>query len=195
MTPFRYPPAVMLPRPFPILSLVLLPLLVAAWTAGPLALAQTGPLLASQATPGPEGGVIGAIAVSDAAGPAVASIGDLDGNGVTDLAVGVEGDGGEGAVWILFLDADGAVASHQEISSTEGGFAGRVRGGGYFGASVVPLGDLDGDGVTDLAVGTVRVESPRESKGAVWVLYLNADGTVKAHAVRCARSIGGGRSR
>ena len=42
----------------------------------------------------------------------VTSLGDLNGDGVGDLAVGAwrDGDGGfrRGAVWILFLDADGS---------------------------------------------------------------------------------------
>ena len=58
-----------------------------------------------------------------------AALGDLDGNGNADLAVGADGDkdggnpsGGEGAVWILFLNSDGTVKSKQKISKTAGGW-------------------------------------------------------------------------
>ena len=36
------------------------------------------------------------------------------------------------------------------------------------------LEDVDGDGVVDLAVGANRDDS---TKGAVWLLFLNTDGT------------------
>ena len=41
-------------------------------------------------------------------GNTLASLGDIDGDGVTDMAVGVGGDGG-GAVNVLFLNSDGSV--------------------------------------------------------------------------------------
>lgn len=118
-------------------------------------------------------------------GASVASLGDLDGDGVDDLAVGELGsnDGGSqrGAVWILFLDADQTVKAHQKISSTHGGFAGALGDSDFFGRSVAALGDLDGDGVTDLAVGAIGDDDGTPDAGAVWILFLNADGTVKGH--------------
>ena len=81
----------------------------------------------------------------------VASLGDLDGDGVGDLAVGATGDddGGvnRGAVWVLFLKKNGKVKSHQKISDTQGGFTGILDNGDWFGSSVASLGDLNGDGV------------------------------------------------
>src|SRR5262245_32528043 len=60
----------------------------------------------------------------------LASIGDLDGNGIADLVSGapMDSDGGTlfGSVWILFLDDDGDVAFSQKISATQGGFAGTL---------------------------------------------------------------------
>ncbi len=47
----------------------------------------------------------------------------------------------------------GTVLSHQKISDTEGGFTGILELNDFFGYSVASLGDLDGDGVGDLAVG------------------------------------------
>lgn len=116
-------------------------------------------------------------------GRSLGNIGDLDGDGIVDLAVGapLDIDGGvyRGSIWLLFLNTDGTVKSHQKISSTQGGFTGMLRDGDSFGGSVCRLGDVDGDGVTDLAVGADYDSHPFELVGSVWVLLMNADGTVK----------------
>ena len=52
--------------------------------------------------------------------------------------------------------------------------------GDPFGVSVSSLGDLDGDGVTDLAVGAIGDDTGGTDRGALHVLLLNADGTVKS---------------
>ena len=110
----------------------------------------------------------------------------VDGDDVPDLAVGAwfDDDGGtdRGAVWILFLTAEGTVKSHQKISSTEGGFTGILNDGDRFSGSR-SLGDLDGDGpsVLTLAVGAGLDDDGGTDRGAVWVLFLNADGTVNSH--------------
>jgi hypothetical protein len=129
------------------------------------------------------GGFTGLLDNNDMFGSSVANLGDLDGNGVVDLAVGAprDDDGGSerGSVWILFLDADGTVASHAKISDTSGGFTGGLADGDWFGSSVAALGDLDDDGVTELAVGS-PFDGPA---GSVWILFLDDDGTVKSQSL------------
>ncbi|MCH8806516.1 MAG: FG-GAP repeat protein, partial [Planctomycetes bacterium] len=131
-----------------------------------------------------QGGFNGTLSNSDQFGSGVADVGDLDSDGVTDLAVGAwtDDDGGpdRGAIWILFLNTDGTVKSEQKISDTQGGFAGTLDNGDQFGRSVADIGDLDGDGVTDLAVGANGDDDGGPDRGAVWVLFMNCDGTVKA---------------
>ena len=132
-----------------------------------------------------EGGFTGILDEADWFGHSVASLGDLDGDGVGDLAVGAlsddDGGGGHGAVWVLFLNPNGTVKSHQKISDTEGGFTGTLRNGDTFGVSAAALGDLDGDGVGDLAVGANRDDDGGIDRGAVWVLFLNRNGTVRSY--------------
>ncbi len=48
---------------------------------------------------------------------------------------------------------DGTVGSEQKISDTAGGFGGVLADSDLFGFAVASIGDLDGDGVADLAVG------------------------------------------
>ena len=129
------------------------------------------------------GNFVGTLDDFDAFGASVANIGDLNGDGITDLAVGANNDDDfgaqSGAVWILFMNANGTVASEQKISNTQGGFVGSLNSGDFFGISVANIGDLDGDGNTDLAIGAMGADDGGANRGAVWILFLNANGTVK----------------
>ena len=149
------------------------------------ALAQPGWVLSHQKVSDTQGGFTGTLDNEDRFGFSVASLGDLDGDGVGDIVVGApwDDDGGtdRGAVWVLFLNPDGTVNSHQKISDTEGAFTGMLDNSDRFGWSVSSLGDLDGDGVTDLAVCAVGDDDGGIGHGAVWVLFLNASGTVNSH--------------
>ncbi|NQT17348.1 MAG: FG-GAP repeat protein, partial [Planctomycetes bacterium] len=80
-----------------------------------------------------------------------------------------------------FLNSDGTVKGHQKISDTEGNFTGTLDDSDRFGSSVANVGDLDADGVTDLAVGADGDDDGSAASGAVWMLFLNSDGTVKDH--------------
>jgi len=147
-----------------------------------LFLNSDGTVKAKQKISNTAGGFTGILDNQDLFGAGVAGLGDLDGDGIPDLAVGArnDDDGGndKGAVWILFLNSDGTVKSHQKISDTEGGFTGVLASNTRFGESVANLGDVDGDGVQDIAMGA---QSDDSSRGAVWILFLNSDGTVKSH--------------
>ncbi|MCZ6612923.1 MAG: hypothetical protein O6941_09835, partial [Planctomycetota bacterium] len=84
-----------------------------------------------------------------------------------------------GAAVVLLFSAGSAVAqpgwilSHQKISDTQGGFDGILDSGDNFGSSVASLGDLDGDGVGDLAVGAQGDGDGGNNHGAVWILFLD----------------------
>jgi len=147
--------------------------------------AQPGTVLDAQKISDTEGDFLGTLSDSDRFGQSIAPIGDLDGDGVTDLAVGAiyDDDGGNnrGAVWILFLNADGTVKGEQKISDTQGGFTGTLTNSNDFGVSVASLGDLDGDSIPDIVVGAHQDKDGGSSRGAVWILFLNSDGTVKSH--------------
>ena len=127
-------------------------------------------------------------------GVSVAPLGDLDGDGVTDLAVGSTGDdtGGmdRGAVYILLLNADGTVKSSTKIAHEANGGP-TLSDVDYFGNSVTSLGDLDGDGVPDLAVGAFYDDTGGDNRGSVHILFLNSNGTVK-NSTKIASDTNGG---
>jgi hypothetical protein len=107
-------------------------------------------------------------------GDALCAIGDVNGDGVTDLAVADSGDhdGGDvrGAVWVIMLAPDGSVQGRQKISDWHGEFEGRLVDWSRFGLSVAGPGDVDHDGVPDLLVGSAE---------GIWTLALRPDGTVR----------------
>ncbi len=134
-------------------------------------------MIASDTSGGPT------LANNDYFGRAVAAIGDIDGDGVTDLAVGANGDNTDGinrgAIFVLLMNDDGTVKTSQEISSSSGGGP-VITSGDRLGRSVAALGDLNGDGVPDLAVGADLDDTNGSNRGAVHVMFLNTDGTVKS---------------
>ncbi|MCB0992020.1 MAG: FG-GAP repeat protein, partial [Acidimicrobiales bacterium] len=143
-----------------------------------------GTVKAEQKISATSGGFTGPLDADDRFGTALAAIGDVDGDGVTDLAVGSfrddDGATDAGAVYVLFLNTDGTVKAEQKISATAGGLTGPLDANDHFGLGVGALGDLDGDGVPDIVVGATDDDDGTPDAGAVYVLFLNPDGTAKA---------------
>lgn len=132
-----------------------------------------------------QGNFTGTLADTDRFGASIAYLGFVDADTVPDIAVGVSGDNDGGTVtgsaYILFMNANGTVKSHQKISATQGNFSGGIGTGDAFGFDVEGLGDLDGDNIPDLAIGARRDDDGVTDAGAVYVIFLNANGTAKSH--------------
>ena len=105
-------------------------------------------------------------------------IGDVNKDGVLDLIIGARSDDDgatdAGAVYILFMNTDGTVQSHQKISMTEGNFSETLTQGNFFGYGVAGIGDYDGDTIPDIAV-----SAPAASNRSIYIIHLNQNGTVK----------------
>ena len=77
------------------------------------------------------------------------------------------------------MQSDGFVKAEQKISAKEGNFEGDLGNGDSFGNAVTALGDLDGDGVTDICVGApFDNDGSGDDSGAVWNLFLEGPALV-----------------
>eukprot|EP01129_Flabellula_baltica_P009405 TRINITY_DN3836_c0_g1_i1.p1 TRINITY_DN3836_c0_g1~~TRINITY_DN3836_c0_g1_i1.p1 ORF type:complete len:673 (-),score=133.56 TRINITY_DN3836_c0_g1_i1:16-2034(-) len=103
---------------------------------------------------------------------------DIDGDGISDVIVG-DFDNGIGGLYVNFMNDDGTIRTSQKISSTLGGFAGDIVSGDNFAVSLSSFSDLDGDGIPDIAAGSFYDDDGGSNSGAVYIIFLNRDGTVK----------------
>lgn len=130
------------------------------------------------------GGFTGVLRDSDSFGTGLGSLPDLDGDGIDELVVGARGDDdagvNAGAIWILRLDVGGAVTQHTKVTTGSGGLAGVLDPAGNFGDDVAHVGDIDGDGLPELAVGAPLDSTVGTKRGAVWLLFMDANGLVRS---------------
>jgi hypothetical protein len=120
------------------------------------------------------------LAAFEAFGSDLAPLGDFDGDGVPDLVAGGRNaaPGNQGAIYLVLLNANGTAKQVTKLSGGSDGMP-TINNGDTFGRSIANLGDVDGDGVVDLAVGRYGFSGGVAGSGAVDILFLNADRTVK----------------
>lgn len=105
----------------------------------------------------------------DSAGIDLAHVGDVDGDGLSDFAVGSDSND----EWVAVLC--GSSPKALSLSSP----CGRLTGTGRFGRTISAMGDLDGDGLSELVVGDPMSGAVDGSAGAAFLFTgpLDRDGT------------------
>lgn len=113
-------------------------------------------------------------------GAAIGFLGDVNGDGIGDIAVGSPGyDGRAGRVFVLMLNSKGSVHRFAEMHSRTPGFDLPLVGGSFFGAALTGAGDVDGDGIVDVAVGSPCSNALARDAGALYVVLLRRTGEPK----------------
>jgi len=117
---------------------------------------------------------VGGTSASDAFGSAAVVLGDVDGDGKTEIAVGAwknDGEAADGGSIYMFDLYSGSTAytGSQAVSTLQEGRVRGTRENGWLGYSLA-TGDLDGDGRTDLVAG-----SPGASSAAGRIYMFTAD--------------------
>ncbi|MDP2310783.1 MAG: MopE-related protein [Pseudomonadota bacterium] len=134
--------------------------------------------------------VLTGTAAADRFGLAVAGLGDIDGDGYGDLAVSADKEDSAatdaGALYVYTTAPSGAVAA----ASADSILTGEVSND-FFGRTVAGIGDVNGDGFSDLFVGATGYDADGLSlSGATYVVYGPAPVGVSSAATYDARYTG-----
>lgn len=125
---------------------------------------------------------IGGEGDADQAGFAVASIGDVNGDGLGDFLIGAPGNDESGldagAAYLLFGRSGGwGNVDLTELVDGALRLTG-IRAGDGLGTAVARAGDVNGDGLMDFLVGAPLADLPANASGGAWLVFGQADWVV-----------------
>ena len=121
-------------------------------------------------------------AAGDAAGTTILSVADMNGDGLQDVVVGAPGNdaGGAdaGAVYVVWGRNAETPVNLSAVAAGTGGF--RIIGedsGDAVGRVVSTIADLNGDGLSEILIGSADNNAGGGNSGAVFVVFGTANGT------------------
>lgn len=162
------------PSPFMGRTSLALTLCLAAWSPCPQA--QVLPL---SALDGSNGFRINGVAIFDQSGAAVASAGDLNGDGIDDVAIGASranatAGSDAGSTYVVFGRRGSPFPPLFELGSLNGSNGLRIDGvaaGDNAGDAVANAGDVNGDGRADLLIGAPFADNAGTTSGSAYVVF------------------------
>ncbi len=125
---------------------------------------------------GTGGFVINGFSAGDEAGRSVSAVGDINGDGLADVMVGVRradvSGNNSGASYVVFGKTSGTALELSSIGAGVGGFVIQgVSANDYAGVSIAAAGDVNGDGLADLIVGAYKDDPNGDLSGASFVIF------------------------
>jgi hypothetical protein len=114
----------------------------------------------------------------DLAGHSVSTAGDVNGDGLSDLVIGARqfpAGAGDGAAYVVFGKTDGAAVQLSGLAANSEGFeVVTAAAGAATGDAVGGAGDVNGDGLDDVIIGAIGINS---GAGAAYVVFGKTDST------------------
>ncbi|HEX4918605.1 MAG TPA: Ig-like domain-containing protein, partial [Limnobacter sp.] len=126
----------------------------------------------------------------DQAGRGVSAAGDVNGDGLADLIVATRyGNPNNdysysGQSYVVFGKADGATVELADVINGIGGFAiNGINDRDYSGRNVSAAGDVNGDGLADLIIGSDYADPNGDYSGQSYVIFGSTGGSFSSTAV------------
>lgn len=117
-------------------------------------------------------------AAGDIAGLGVSSVGDINGDGISDLAIGAPQSqtSGAGNVYIVYGGASIGALDLAALAPAQGFVVRGAAPGDQAGYNVANAGDVNGDGIDDLILGAPTHDAGGNNAGAAYVVFGTATG-------------------
>jgi hypothetical protein len=148
----------------------------------------TSPLDSTQTIEEADGIFLGSD-IEEHAGDSITQVGDIDGDGNSDMAIGIPHESSmgrhSGAVSIVRGPATGAM----DLQDAAYRFVGESAGF-FTGSDVASVGDTDGDGIAEVAIGANGATLEGVSVGAVYLVQPAGEGTFNLLAEATAKVVG-----
>ncbi len=144
--------------------------------------ADTDPVLLADLDGGAGGFTIDGIATDDHTGAAVAGGGDVNGDGLEDIIIGVPyanpAGGNSGRAYVVFGKSTTTPVDLADVLGGSGGFTiAGIAALDLAGAAVAGGGDVNGDGLCDVVIGALGAEGDLGLQGRSFVVFGKSDGT------------------
>ena len=120
--------------------------------------------------------------LNDRFGSVVSSVGDINGDGIDDFAIGAAGadpnGDSSGASYVVFGNDDDAFAATMNLSELDGSDGFRIDGEHRYdrSGSSVSAGDINGDGYDDVIIGASSAAPNGYASGSTYVVFGKESG-------------------